>query len=878
MQTQIRLQLFIFSLLLFSSTAFSQILEPVKWSFNANQISDGEYELVFTASIDDGWTVYSQYTSDEGPVPTSINFDTDGGFELVGKAEESGHQKKGIDAMFEVEVIKYLSDKPFVIKQKVKVTGGDLKLAGYLESMACDDTKCLPPTGVDFEFDLTGVGVKKNETSENTKTVESSKPEGETSTISTKPTAIPTIANAASNTSKAVPNNQVLENASTSKSWTKLKKESHVEWEVALSPTGEADTYLLSAKSNIDKGWATYSYYTEEGGPVPTEIIIESPKNVKLVGEPIEEGEKKEALEPLFENINVIKYYSGSGYTISQKVKLQSSDILQGYLTYMACDKTQCTMPTSLDFAFDTSGKFMAQDEIAQSGNAALVAMNGNEIDQIRPTIVETYKEPIGDCGDSKTTDNSIFWMFIFGFGGGLLALITPCVFPMIPMTVSYFTKGTKRKGWVNGLIYGISIVVIYVIMGLAITAFFGEEALNRLSTNWIANTLFFAIFVIFAFSFFGFFEIRLPSSWSTKSDKMADKGGMLGIFFMAFTLALVSFSCTGPIIGTAIVQAASNQVGPAVVMTGFALGLAIPFGLFAIFPSWLNSLPKSGSWMSSVKVVLGFLELALALKFLSVADLTSHWGILKYEVFMILWIIIAAMMTAYLFGFIKFPHDSPIKKLSLPRKGFAVASLILTMYLSTGFMKNQETQGYRALSLMSGIAPPTNYNLWNPPPAVDESIKSKYSSFSKCANNIDCFKDYYEGLAYAKEQDKPVLVDMTGYGCVNCRKTEDLIWVDTQIRSKLSEDFVLVSLYVDDDEKLETPMVSKSRNAKIRNVGNKWADFQIVNFGQNSQPLYIMMTPDEEVMAPPRGFQEGIKNYDDYLTCGLKTYEAIKL
>ena len=892
MQTQIRLQLLVLSFLLFSATAFSQILEPVKWSFSSNPISDGEYELIYTATVDKGWTIYSQYTSDDGPVPTSINYDTEGGFELVGKAEESGHQKKGMDAMFGVEVIKFLDDEPFVIKQRVKVKD-DVKLVGYIESMACDDTKCLPPTGVDFEFDLKGkaslpettsvVPEPKEIKSAEQKTEVVKEVKTEVAQVST-PKKVIAIKSAAENTNLVQSQKEEKETSQpdialeeSSESWTKLEKEAHVQWDVSLSKLAGDDLYLFTAKSNIDEGWATYSHYTEEGGPVPTEIIIES-ENTELVGKAIEIGKKKEAPEPLFDNVNVIKYESGSGYEISQKIKLNKNEILKGYLTFMACDQSKCLMAQPLDFAFDSDGKFLTQDDLAQNNDVALVALNGNEIDQIRPTIVNTYKEPIGDCGDSKSTDNSIFWMFIFGFGGGLLALLTPCVFPMIPLTVSFFTKDTKRKGWVNGLIYGASIVVIYVVMGLAITALFGEEALNRLSTNWIANTLFFIIFVIFAFSFFGFYEIQLPSSWANKSDRMADKGGIIGIFFMAFTLALVSFSCTGPIIGTAIVQAASNQVGPAVVMTGFALALAIPFGLFAIFPSWLNTLPKSGSWMSSVKVVLGFLELALALKFLSVADLTSHWGILKYEVFMALWVIIGALMTLYLFGFIKFPHDSPIKKLSLPRKGFAVASFILTLYLCTGFTKNVDTQGYKALGLMSGIAPPTNYNLWNPPPDVDKDIKAKYGSFSKCANNIDCFKDYYEGLAYAKEQEKPVLIDMTGHGCVNCRKTEDLIWVDPEIRSKLSEDFVLVSLYVDDDKKLDTPMVSKSRNKKIRNVGNKWADFQIVNFGQNSQPLYIMMTPDEEVMAPPRGFEEGIDNYNEYLSCGLKTFESIKL
>lgn len=901
MRAQINLQLLLFSFLLFATSSFSQILEPVKWSFESNQLSEDEYELVYTANVESGWTIYSQYTSDDGPVPTSINYDTEEGFKLIGKAEESGHVKKGLDPFFGVEVIKFLADEPFVIKQKIKLTGGDLKLAGYVESMACDDSKCLPPSGVDFEFDLIvkATKTKKEVTPTKSTDLTENKPKSETKPkAETKPAPIASTTSSSvvvakeepakniveqketiSNASKTAQTTTAINNVNTS--WTKLEKEGPVGWEVALSKTVENGVYLLSARSNIDKGWSTYSYYTEEGGPVPTSIEFESPTDIELVGDPIESGKKVEAPEPLFDNINVIKYKRGSGFEISQKVRLSEGDKLGGYLTYMACDDKQCTMPISMDFSFDTKGNFLddSTTPIAEEDSGvALVALNGNEIDQVRPKIVETFEKPLADCGDTSSTDNSIFWMFLFGFGGGLLALLTPCVFPMIPMTVSYFTKDTKRKGWMNGLIYGISIVVIYVTMGLLITALFGEEALNRLSTNWIANTLFFLIFVLFAFSFFGFYEIQLPSSWANKSDRMADKGGLLGIFFMAFTLALVSFSCTGPIIGTAIVQAASNQVGPAVVMTGFALALAIPFGLFAIFPSWLNSLPKSGSWMASVKVVLGFLELALALKFLSVADLTNHWGFLKYEVFMGAWIVIAALMTLYLFGFIKFPHDSPITKLSLPRKAFAVGSLVLTMYLTTGFMKNPETNGYNALGLMSGIAPPSNYNLFNPPPAVDESIKSKFSSYSKCANNIDCFKDYYEGLAYAKEQNKPVLVDMTGHGCVNCRKTEDLIWVDTDIRSKLNDEFVLVSLYVDDDKKLDNTLVSKSRGKKIRNVGNKWADFQIVNFKQNSQPLYIMMTPEEEVIAPPRGFEEGITNYNDYLNCGLKTYDSVKL
>ena len=471
--------------------------------------------------------------------------------------------------------------------------------------------------------------------------------------------------------------------------------------------------------------------------------------------------------------------------------------------------------------------------------------------------------------------------MFIFGFLGGLLALLTPCVFPMIPLTVSFFTKETKKKGWVNALIYSISIVVIYVSMGILITVVFGPEALNGLSTSWIANTIFFVIFVFFAFSFFGFYEITLPSSWSNKSDRMADKGGLIGIFFMAFTLALVSFSCTGPIIGTALVQAASNPLGPFIVMLGFSLALALPFGLFAAFPAWLNTLPRSGGWMNSVKAVLGFLELALAFKFLSVADLTSHWGFLKYELFMGIWVIIFFLMTLYLFGKIKFPHDSPIKKLSKKRIGFALVSAVLTLYLASGFLPNEKTGQYNALTLMSGLAPPANYNFFMPSGKVDKSIKERYPSYTMCTNNIPCFKDYYEGMNYAKEINKMPFLDFTGHGCVNCRKVEEHIWVDDEIRNKLINDCVLISLYVDDDKKFDDIKISVRIDStyKIRNVGNKWSDFQQSNFKQNTQPLYVMLTLDEEVIANPRGYRpdEGVEEYEQYLECGLQTFAQKK-
>jgi thiol:disulfide interchange protein len=708
------------SMLWFISTSTAQVFQPVKWKFDIEKITDTEYILVYTANVDRGWTVYSQFTSDDGPVPTSINYEKKAGVELVGKSTESGAKKEGMDNYFGVNVIKFLSDKPFVIKQKIKVKDATKPISGYLTFMACDKEKCLPPSDVDFSFTIPNSG-------------------GKTTTATTVPSQ------------STSPTNVV--------------------------PTDPKSTGAQAVLPGVDTSTTTSS------GTIDTNATMASQPN-----------------------------------NIGPNIK-------------------------------------------------------GDIIDQKIPSLVSTYANPKSDCGGAAETKSGMFWTFIFGFVGGLFALLTPCVFPMLPITISYFTKDSKRKGWVNGLIYALSIIVIYVILGLLITILAGPEALNRLSTNWIANTAFFIIFIIFALSFFGYYEIALPSSWTNKSDKMADRGGLLGIFFMAFTLALVSFSCTGPIIGTAIVQASTKGqwLGPFVVMLGFSIALALPFGLFAAFPSWLKTLPKSGGWMQTIKVCLGFIELALAFKFLSTADLTSHWGILKYEIFIGLWVLIFAGMAAYLFGFIKFPLDSPIKKLGIPRIGWGLATLASVIYLLSGFTVNKKTGEYNSLSALAGIAPSVSYNMFLEKGEVDPTIKAKYPSYTKCVNNINCFKDYYDGLAYANETKKPIFIDFTGHGCVNCRKTEQDIWVDDRIRTILNDSVVLISLYVDDDQKLDPVYISAQANKKLRNVGNKWADFQIVNFAQNSQPLYVFATPNQEVVSRPRPYVPGIEEYLEYLRCNLR-------
>ena len=560
----------------------AQILEPVKWSFGTEKVSDTEYNLIFTAHIDDEWTVYSQFTSDDGPVPTMLTFENIDGAELQGKASEKGHKKEGMDKLFGVNVIKFLGDEDFVMTQKVSVSDISKPISGYLTFMTCNDKTCLPPTDVDFSFNLGGGSAGAGTASADAES--SNEDSGSSFTISGV-------------------DNEEAESEEQEKPSGILKP---VTWNMTKKQLSD-DEYELIDTAKIDDGWAVYSLYMEEGGPVPTTITYENAEGAELIGKAIESGNRKEGFDPMWKDDvdNVIKFKSGQDFVITQKVKITDPDKpLTGYLNFMTCDDRRCLNPTDVDFdfGFGKLGGDSAQMNVSADG----------KIDQSRAPIVETYKDPLSDCGKDDTKDDeSVLWLLLAGMLGGFAALLTPCVFPMIPITVSFFTKDTKRSGFMNGLIYGLSIIVIYVVLGLIITVTLGPEALQALSTNWIANTIFFLIFIFFAGSFFGYYELTLPSSWSTKSDQMADKGGLLGIFFMAATLALVSFSCTGPIVGSALVAAAEGGfVGPLVVMFGFSFALALPFGLFAAFPTWLNSLPKSGGWMNSVKVVLGFLEL----------------------------------------------------------------------------------------------------------------------------------------------------------------------------------------------------------------------------------------------------------------------------
>lgn len=546
----------------------------------------------------------------------------------------------------------------------------------------------------------------------------------------------------------------------------------------------------------------------------------------------------------------------------------------------------------------DTTPNVVETSKPEPAASSPLTAMvNGDRFDPSRPQLIATAKAPIGKC-DGETgaaINNNVdlegrpWWqIFLFGFGGGLVALLTPCVLPMVPMTVSLFSKQggktDRKEGIKNGLIFGASIVVIYVSLGLLITMATGGDAnaLNQLSTNWIMNLIFFALFTIFAFSFFGYFEITLPSSWVNKADQASSKGGLIGTFFGAFSIALVSFSCTGPIIGSLLVTASSNGglTDPIVGMLGFSLALALPFSLFAIFPSMLQSLPKSGGWMTNMKVVLGFLELALGLKFLSTADLTEGWGILPYEAFVGAWLIIMFLMAAYLLGFIRFPHDPKNAKIGNVRKALGALALVVTASLATGFTINEETDAFRTPFWLSGLAPSACYSYIRPC-AQPKQESTQYTFSNHCPPGMkDCFDDYDEALRYANDVNKPLLVDFTGYGCVNCRRMEENVWIIPEIKDIINNDYVLVSLYVDDRRPLPQKLTS-SDGKTLRKVGDKWSTFQRINFEKISQPYYVLVTPDEKVLNTPRVYTPDVATYQGFLECGLqvfKDYQAQKM
>ncbi len=689
----------IISFLLLSLVVYAlqaQIKDPVKFKTELTPLSDTEAEVVFTATIDKGWHVYSTDLGDGGPIAATFNVDNKSGIELVGKLKPVGKEVSTFDKLFEMKVRYFENTAKFV--QKVKLTGGAYAIEGYLEYGACDDESCLPPTEVPFKFS----GVAKAGNAAATKT--------------------------------------------------------------------------------------------------------EQPKTEQPEQKVVDKAEKKEEATP---------------------VASKDSSVM-----------VELVPATTTEAATD-----------------------------IQPTVAssELWKPVISDLQalgeEHSQKDMSWIYIFITGFLGGLVALFTPCVWPIIPMTVSFFLKRSKdkKKGIRDAWTYGASIVVIYVALGLAITLIFGASALNALSTNAIFNILFFLMLVIFAASFFGAFEIRLPSKWGNAVDSKAESTtGLLSIFLMAFTLSLVSFSCTGPIIGFLLVQVSTtgSVVAPAIGMLGFAIALALPFTLFALFPSWLKSMPKSGGWMNVIKVTLGFLELAFALKFLSVADLAYGWRLLDRETFLALWIVIFALLGFYLLGKIKFPHDDDDNKVGVTRFFMALISLAFAVYMVPGLWG-------APLKAVSAFAPPIqtqDFNLYK------NEVHAK-------------FDDYDLGMEYARLNGKPVMLDFTGYGCVNCRKMETAVWIDPKVSDLINNDYVLITLYVDNKTLLTEPVkiIENGTERTLRTVGDKWSYLQRVKFGANAQPFYVLLDNQGKPLNKSYAYNKDIPKYIDFLQTGLENYKKRK-
>lgn len=645
-----------------------------------------------------------------------------------------------------------------------------------------------------------------------------------------------------------------------------------VKWKTQVEKISDSEYNLISIAS-IEEGSHLYAQNIPEGGPIPTEFTYNNENNdYTLIGNTSEE-EGITVNDAVFEM--EIKYFENTAI-FKQKVKLINTvDKITGSVLFMACDDEKCTPPTDFELVFILN----ASTKTASENTNKHIEIDTNKTNQLLYGMSsDDIVKPTSSCGDEAknlnvASSNSSLWrIFGLGFLGGLLALLTPCVFPMIPLTVSFFTKNSsenKGSGVSKALLYGFFIFAVYILLSVPFHLLdsVNPDILNEISTNIWLNIIFFLIFVFFAFSFFGYYELTLPSSWTTKTTQGENTGGLIGIFFMALTLAIVSFSCTGPILGSLLAGSLTADGGAwqlSAGMAGFGVSLGLPFALFAMFPNMMNALPKSGGWLNTTKVILGFLELALAFKFLSNADLVAHWNILKIEPFLILWILIFAGLALYLFGKIKFPHDSPIKKLSFSRiaGGILVASFVI--YLASGFRVNKDTNTFTSLTLLSGLAPPVGYSFLYP---------------NECPNNLDCFKDLKEGLAYAKKANKPVMIDFTGLACVNCRKMEEHVWPDTTIDNYLRNDYVLISLYVDDKKELpeaEKIYVKRADGGvrQLENYGHKWAHFQTEFFQSNSQPYYVLLDSNgKTILNTPVPYTPDAKEYAAFLECGLEVF-----
>lgn len=635
-------------------------------------------------------------------------------------------------------------------------------------------------------------------------------------------------------------------------------------WTFESKQDGQDVTLIF--KAVVDDGWHVYDTELPEGGPVKTSIVFADSSLFEFAGELGKEPRPEEVFD---KNFNMMIKYFSHQVVLTQKIKLKDANTasIKGYVEFMSCNDETCTPPTEADFDF----------ELKSTGSSD----TGTSSDVI-PANNDTQEK----------TENLLFFLF-FSFLAGLAAILTPCVFPMIPMTVSFFMNsgGSKLKSRLYAAFYGFSIIAIYTVVGTLVAVLFGPGAANWLSTHWLPNLIFFAVFMLFAFSFFGMFEIVLPSWLVNKSDKQVDRGGFMGSFFMALTLVLVSFSCTGPIVGAILVQSAGGQVlKPIIGMFGFSLAFALPFTLFALFPGWLNNLPKSGGWLNSVKVVLGFLELALGLKFLSVADQTYHWGILDREIYLAIWIVIFVLLGFYLLGKLKFSHDSDVKHVSVPRLLLAIVSFSFVVYLIPGMFG-------APLKGISGYLPPQATHDFDLHQIIRDEIKlgapkssasltfdsgeeicekPKFGEFLHLPHGLEGYFDYEQGMACARKLNKPVFIDFTGHGCVNCREMEASVWSDPRVLERLRNDFVVIALYVDDKSTLpESEWVTSSYDGKVKKtLGKKYADFQITKYGVNAQPYYVLLDGKEELLVQPRAYDLNPDRFVEFLDSAMAEFK----
>ena len=634
-------------------------------------------------------------------------------------------------------------------------------------------------------------------------------------------------------------------------------EESPAVWQSTINKISNTE-YNIVFTANLLQDWHLYSQYNPDGASQPLEILIpEGKTGYELVGKAIESKTHKEYSE-VWEKEEI--FFSDVAI-LTQKIKITDTSLSTVSLqVYGQVCKEACIQIEEL-FTFSLSGKKLEKEIVVLDDKSKQLTKN-LKLDLKNTSLLKQNT-------NNSETDSSLISIFLLGFVGGLLALLTPCVFPMIPLTVSFFTKQSKnkRKGIFNAILYGVFIVVIYILLSVPFHLIDGLDPniLNTISTNIWLNIFFFAILVFFAFSFFGYYEITLPSSWGNKMDSASSVGGIVGTFFMALTLAIISFSCTGPILGSLLAGSLSTVGNPAsqlsAGMTGFGVALALPFALFALFPNLLKSLPKSGGWLNTTKVVLGFLELAFAFKFLSNSDLVGHWEILKREIFIGIWIVIFLGLALYILGKIKLPHDSPIKKLSFSRVSFGVLVIAFVIYLIPGTFKTPTWN----LNALSGFPPPQFYSI--------------YQQESECPLGLNCYKDFDKGLQAAKLSNKPILLDFTGWACVNCRKMEENVWSNPTVYNILQNDYILISLYVDDNEKELTKAAQfdfKKANGQIKKIktfGDKWATFQIINFKNASQPYYVLMNSELEILNTPQQYTD-TETYKNWLQKGLENFK----